>query len=189
MTYADEVILTVPMPGTVQQAAAHWLSFGSLTSRQAVTIPTCLLLAYQPQPLVPLVDALPGVFLEAFVLWLCINLHPARLAAQHEVSGLRWYRQFRVDSRRERMHEFWPATVVDKQGTPAVLAEMPLGGAFPAIDDGMIDRRMLFTIYPQAIVVATQVDGISASACGLAAYRAVAAVVGVRVQGFEFEMY
>src|SRR5690606_12623265 len=107
---------------------------------------------------------------------------------------LRRHRQFGVDSRGERVDQLRPLRVVQPEPAAASTAEVPLAAAGLDTAVGLFDPRVVHRnrFAPadlQATGVAAQIDGVAATALGLATDRAITALIRIRLGAVQTEAY
>src|SRR5262245_60152591 len=102
---------------------------------------------------------------------------------------LRRLGQLAVDRAGERVDELRPARVPDPQRAAALAAEAALALALLAVDPGVEPGDELLAAHLQALGVGAEIDGVAATAGGLAADRAVAAHVGGGRVGLDLELH
>ena len=83
---------------------------------------------------VPVLDRQFGIALEAVVIGADLRFDPARFVAQQQMHARRRFGQLRIDRRGKRVHQLRPLLITDPQRRAAVLAVMPVGRAYTAID-------------------------------------------------------
>ena len=112
----------------------------------------------------PLSKAFIGVFVEAFILELPIDLDPVGPTSQHHVRFPGRGRQVRINRRSERVYQLGPFGVINPQRRCTVLAEMPLSRALLPLNEGAVDSNMLFAANVERFAVAAEIDGIATTA-------------------------
>ncbi|CAI8848691.1 hypothetical protein EMIT051CA3_21010 [Pseudomonas chlororaphis] len=166
--------------------------FGSFVAKLSKTV-NARRLALQVQALMPLSDGFLGVVGELQVVGMPVDFHPGRPGVEHQVGVFRRYRQRRVDGRGEGMDQLRPLRAEQPQPGAAAAAEMPFGAAAPGAfarfpEQRVVDRDVLAAADFQAGGIAAEVDRIPAAALGLAADRAVAALIRVGVGAVQAEV-
>ena len=137
----------------------------------------------------PLSEALIWIFLKAFVIFVDLDFDPGRFAVEHQECSFGWHGQFGIDGGSKGMHEVRPSRVIAPKRAGTVLTKVPLPRALSPIDDGMIDARVFLAFNRKGIELSTQIYGVAASACCLAAYRAKTVVVRVRLRTIDLKLY
>ena len=92
--------------------------------------------SFDPQPVfsVPVLDRQFGIAVEAVVMGADLRFDPARLVAQQQVHTQGRLGKLRIDRRGKGVHQLRPLLIADPERRAAVLAVMPVGRAFMAVD-------------------------------------------------------